>query len=605
MKKERKLDLSRMKKTTRLIIMLIALGVALTSCAHQKADATRTETTASSVISRVSSSESDLTGGIEIPDDTDSSLPVSISTPASDDEKDKPYVSPAVSQPSEPYASDPSIEPIDSSDTLESAINTDDPSITTQNLTSTYTVNASLWSGIFPKTLLFDKGSSIDTEDESSFYFLKDPQNVDWGYIRINITEESETEYRTSLKCYVSLQDYTAGNLPVTTIGGLDFISYTRKNMGKQIALYETIYFYRDEASGMTIRIVVGSNTEESEEVFKNLQFHLPDLGLSDAPFPWEDDPIEAPVKNMELGSYTIEPEQMNFSDRVFTAASSNGIIPIPSTASHAAILGNHLYTMDTGRDIIRIYDIEDNLFKLILEEKVPADKSYSTASSTDSVLNCYTTKDNGIFYSLYAEETDPSHLFSLNSDVAVSPDHSFALAYSYSSLDVRTVEVTAYGEINQSSYFLGFPRSDLHILNMSITDNYIFADTQDSDYNYHNYMFDISGKFIAELTDGEGSYMSTYCFCEYDKVVIAPSIVDNNFHMWTAEGKYVGSISASSLFGLPVRDIDRVLYPALSMIPVGDGVFYVIFSYDNNGVSEDLAFRLTIRPTSKVQTDG
>ena len=591
-----------MKKTTRLIIMLIALGVALTSCAHQKADASLTETT-SSVISRASSSDFPITGGTEITKDSDLSTSVVDTILDPDDSLKKPYDSdnasptPFPSDSDEHFSfNDPSTEVVETEpDTSSSAA--------TQNLTSTYTVNAKLWFGVFPKTLLFDKGSSIDTEEESSFYFLKDPQNVDWGYIRINIAEESETEYRTSLKCYVSLQDYTAGNLPVTTIGGLDFISYTRKNMGKQVALYETIYFYRDEASGMSIRIVVGSNTEESEEVFKNLEFHLPDLGLSDVPFPWEDEPINAPVKSLELGSYTIEPQQMQFSDRVFTAASSNGVIPIPSTASHAAIMDNYLYTMDTARDILRVYNIEEDRFKLIHEQEVPSDRSFTTTAGTDLHLSCTTTKENSIFYSLYHEENDTEHVFALDSDIAVDPEHRLALTYSYASPDVKIALITAGGEIAQFEYPIVFPRSDLHILNMSVTDHYIFADCQDTNYDYHNYMFDITGKFIAELTDGEGSYMSTYCFCEYDETVIAPSIVDNNIHMWTKDGKYVGHISAAALFGLPVRDNDRVLYPALSMIPAGDGVFYVIFSYDNNGVSEDLAFRLTFRPTAQDQT--
>ena len=224
MKNERKPDLSRMKKTTRLIIMLIALGVALTSCAHQKADASLTETT-SSVISRASSSDFPITGGTEITKDSDLSTSVVDTILDPDDSLKKPYDSdnasptPFPSDSDEHFSfNDPSTEVVETEpDTSSSAA--------TQNLTSTYTVNAKLWFGVFPKTLLFDKGSSIDTEEESSFYFLKDPQNVDWGYIRINIAEESETEYRTSLKCYVSLQDYTAGNLPVTTIGGSAFSS--------------------------------------------------------------------------------------------------------------------------------------------------------------------------------------------------------------------------------------------------------------------------------------------------------------------------------------------------------------------------------------------
>ena len=272
-----------MKKWTRLITTLLALGVVLTSCAHQKADPQGVE----SAVSSARNSSSYLTSAPSSDEgkDTLSTTSDLIDTFPSLTEED-----PIIEGPDDLKGSDPSMPEIDPDNTgAEGAkvdIVSDDTSVSNTDLSSIYSIDAKLWSGVFPRTLLFDKGSSIDTESESSFYFLKDPKNTDRGYIRISINEESETQYRTVLKCYVSLQDYSSGKLPVTTIGGLDFISYTRKNMGKQIDLYETVYFYRDENSGMTIRIVVGSNTDECDSVFENLQFHLPDYGLADMPFP-------------------------------------------------------------------------------------------------------------------------------------------------------------------------------------------------------------------------------------------------------------------------------------------------------------------------------
>lgn len=603
MKQERNQERNRMKKWTRLITTLLALGVVLTSCAHKKADPQGVESAVSSprnsssyLTSAPSSDEGKdtLSTTSDLIDTSPSLTEEDPITEVSDDLKDgNPFM--------------PEIAPDNTgAEGAKVDIVSDDTSVSNTDLSSIYSIDAKLWSGVFPRTLLFDKGSSIDTESESSFYFLKDPKNTDWGYIRISINEESETQYRTVLKCYVSLQDYSDGKLPVTNIGGLDFISYTRKNMGKQIDLYETVYFYRDENSGMTIRIVVGSNTDECDSVFENLQFHLPDYGLADMPFPWNVEAVDTPSKPVEFDDYLVVPEQLHFSERVFTASSSNGVLPIPSTASHVAVLGDHLYTMDTERNIIRTYKIDED--RLLLEKEEQLTLAATTANSVvaDDLIR-YTMRLAGNTYSLFTKGRDSDQVFNLNSSIATSPDGKTALSYSYADLKVNSLAIEN-GQIVLTPFELEFPRTDLHILNMSVTDNYIFTDCQDDEYEYHAYMFDKTGHYINELKDSDGNYVSTYCFCEYDRKVIAPSIVENKLLMWTKYGLYVDSVSTTELFGLPVRDINRVLYPSLSMVPAGPDnprVFYVVFSWDTYGVGEDLAFRLTFATKAEDENQG
>lgn len=589
-----------MKKWTRLITTLLALGVVLTSCAHKKADPQGSE----SAISSARSSSSYLTSA---PSSEESKDTLSTSSDLTDTFPSLSENSLQFDVPDDLKGKDSSMPETDPDNTGAGGavvdIVSDDTSVSNTDLASIYSIDAKLWSGVFPRTLLFDKGSSIDTDSESSFYFLKDPKNTDWGYIRISINEESETQYRTVLKCYVSLQDYSAGKLPVTNIGGLDFISYTRKNMGKQIDLYETVYFYRDENSGMTIRIVVGSNTDERDAVFENLKFHLPDYGLADMPFPWNTDLVDTPSTPVALQDYLIVPEQLHFSERVFTASSCNGVLPIPSTASHVAVLDDHLYTMDTERNIIRTYKIEENRLTLEKEETLPVTSTTANSVVANDLIR-YTMRLSGNTYSLFSEGRDSNRIFNLNSSIATSPDGKTALSYSYGDLNIHSLAIEN-GQVQLTPFELEFPRTDLHILHMSVTDNYIFTDCQDSEYEYHAYMFDKTGRYISELKDADGQYVSTYCFCEYDRKVIALSIVENKLLMWTKYGMYVDCVSTTELFGLPVRDINRVLYPSLSMVPAGPddpNVFYVVFSLDTYGVGEDLAFRLTIASTSKEE---
>ncbi|MBO4474440.1 MAG: hypothetical protein J5750_05945 [Clostridiales bacterium] len=293
----------------------------------------------------------------------------------------------------------------------------------------TYHIDAALWASDIPDFYKCIKDECIDTDKESFFAFWGDPDHPDYNYIFLEIRTEDLEAFQKEYQYYFSLSDFAEGKLPTTDIGGYGFISFENMHFGKEIDLDETRYVYRHEASGMTVEITVNGYTlntpYKGDEILRNIEFKLPDLGLSDPGFSFENGEHQTTVTTMPLGEYTVTPSQAHFGEHVFVT-SEGGIVRFSSTATHAAASEKYLYTFDIRTSVVYIYLITDEEMTKVTEVAFGAEIETVELLDGDTVT-FYPDPYDGYQDHFFLVETTESgdRVMSCLNDVAVSPDGS------------------------------------------------------------------------------------------------------------------------------------------------------------------------------------
>lgn len=461
-----------------------------------------------------------------------------------------------------------------------------------------------------PRGYVFDKGSAVDSDTQCKLSFMANPNNKESDYYSIEITTESAAEYRKNLMCYVSLKDYSEGKLDTVSIGGLDFITYESTVFTSMGNMELTTYFYRDEKSGMTVKINQGPGTPEISELFSNITFALPDLGLTDPAFPWQKDaPDIAPTSNT-IGDYTISAKNMPFSQRVFTCGRNNGggVVPLSYTAAWIGASDEYLYSLDLGTDSYLVYKIEENGFTFY--KNIPAsenytfyDKNFSDKISLEGI-SASGKHGDAVFLIEHGENLNLIQIFD---GVAVSPDDNLVIHYTYRAINLeQLIYDTEYSVLECRPFTFEFPQTDTCINGMSITENHIIVVASTVDNKDHLYVFDREGHYQQELLDKDGKNMNADNIREIDGGFIGIDTFPMRLILWDQDGNYVGELDEKTLLGLEEKTSDDSFYfqtvslTQLKKIPGENGSaetaeFVLVLSHADEGVMEDLAFKISI----------
>ena len=468
-----------------------------------------------------------------------------------------------------------------------------------QGSQTTYQVTAALWDASIPDSFECIKDDCIDTDKESYFAFYGDLNHPDYDYVIISIKSETSTEFAERFQYYISIPDYLEGKLPTRNIDDYDFAEYTRSHFGTEIDITETNYVYRDEKSGMTVQITVGDwvprGSFQGDEILLSMHLNLPDLGLSDPPYSFEEGEHQTTVQEMPLGEYTVTPSQAHFSEHVFVT-SSGGIVRFSSTATHAAASEKYLYTCDIRTMIVYIYKITDDEMQLVTSVQQNLDVITEHLPDGDSVT-FYPDPDFPDHFFFVENAGGKETVMSCLNDVAVSPDGQTILYHNpigdqlhFLKQDPTTKEIT------NVPFQLDVPLEGWNIQYIFLTNTsmYIRFDTYENGTTFiHVLEYDLNGKFVRELHDDAKEKLYLYSLYELGEELLVIDQGGDTLEIWDKEGKSRAKVALNDLLGFSEGEVE---FPHYSFLKINDnGDFLLIFAYDNGGVLEDLVFRIHI----------
>ena len=470
---------------------------------------------------------------------------------------------------------------------------------------NTYRIDAKLWSCDVPNSLKCLREECIDEDSRSYFEFYGDLQHVDYNFVKLSIVTEDINAFARKYQYYISMKDYAEGTLPVTKIGGYDFVNFEDMHFGSEIDLKQTTFLYRDEKSSMTITITVNGYPVgapfESKKFFSNIKFDLPDLGLKDPDFAFESGEHQTTVQQMRIGDYTITPFQARFSEHVYKEA-GGGFVTFSSTATHAASSDKYLYTYDIRSCLVYVYQITDAEMKLI--KTIPGGKTAVTEELLDGdTVSLYSDPEASDKFFMVEKSGEKQRILSCLNDLSVSPDGSLILSYGAYADSIRRLHFDPQTKAVTSERFtLEIPSEGgerkTEIQYLFLTEEYIFARVVEytDTSSLAAYQLDLEGKLIQKLPSvGNESRAIEAVYDIGDSLLAVDSNPDDMLVLMDDSGNTIGSVTLEDLLGFHYGEEDN-FFTHFSLLKRNDqGDFLMVYAYNNNGLLEDLVFTIHI----------
>ena len=470
---------------------------------------------------------------------------------------------------------------------------------------NTYRIDAKLWSCDVPNSLKCLREESIDEDGRCYFEFYGDLQHVDYNYVKLSIVTEDINAFAKRYQYYISLKEFAEGTLPVTTIGGYDFVNFEDMHFGSEIDLKQTTFLYRDEKSSMTISITVNGHPVgapfETKKFFSNIEFKLPDLGLSDPDFAFESGEHQTTVQQMRIGDYTVTPCQAHFSEYVYKEA-GGGIVTFSSTATHVAASDKYLYTYDIRSCLVYVYQITDAEMKLI--KTIPGGSTAVTEELLDGdTVSLYPDPEAQDKFFMVEKSGGEQKILSCLNDLSVSPDGSLILSYGAYADSIRRLHFDPQTKAVTSERFtLEIPSEGgerkTEIQYLFLTEKYIFARVVEytDTAAVVAYQLDPEGKFIRKLPSAGDDLRAIGAVFDLGGDLLAvDSNPDDMLVLMDDSGNVIGSVTLEALLGFHYGEEDN-FFTHFTLVKRNDqGDFLMVYAYNNNGLLEDLVFTIHI----------
>ncbi|MGN0631548.1 MAG: hypothetical protein ACI4JN_09500 [Ruminococcus sp.] len=436
-----------------------------------------------------------------------------------------------------------------------------------------YNVVKTFWKANIPDTLKEDEEYASENSDYSDNIFkaLNSNNEVERS-VEIEICNEDAMDYRKDIIGYdIDLKEYADGKIDTTDLGGLDFIKTETESWGETYTIFKTRY----EASQMsvTIKITGDVDSDDIQSVLNTIQFTLPEGTETDAPYPWDGEPLITETGTVTAGSYSLTAKQI---------VASESILPNDIFDNRVAVVGDTMYALSD----YHLYIFKLNGTDAQLQETVELEEDYSHMSS-DENGNVYISGFMGpLLVYRDGKQTDAPDV---EDQFVISRDGSFGVEYFTKPDEVSKVTMNADGTVSRETLPIGTDIISM-VSDVFITKDYILISGSAADESGHKlFVFDHSGKYLKTLADEEdGSLGSITGAVQTDKGILA---VDGNMRsviLWDTDGKYIGEADDGDLFG--------TYYPWISGLnQTKDGKIYVSMVEEraDNSWDEMIMFQL------------
>ncbi len=425
------------------------------------------------------------------------------------------------------------------------------------------------WSCFIPEDMHINEDYSYQYSSYSNYYIENDDDSLE---VNVYITTEDSIGFRKGvLGDGFTLEDYAAGNVPTTTIGGLTFTVYEYTYWGAPKVTYRS----RVESSGMTVRVEVegDQNNESIKTIMDSLTFAIPTGDKVEAPYPWEGAPLVTATGSKMMGTLTISATQI---------IANESFLADDIFDNRVAVVGDLVYVLDS--EILNIYKLEGTT--MTLQSSIELDTEYSNMNAdaqglvylTDFMADTLVFKD-GAMYANYASIRDYAY-FAPNGQDAVTwfmkPEE----------IEIYQFDGTNWTSAGVTDFCVNEVKS---VNEMFITENYILVAASSLDESGHKvYVYDYDGNYVTTLADDDGSGLGSITgIIETESFFVGIDGNMRNIVLWTLDGTWMGEIYA--------RDILGTSYPWINgLCKTADGRIFVSLtderadgSWDEVGIYE------------------
>ncbi|MDD6269770.1 MAG: hypothetical protein PUA84_06935 [Oscillospiraceae bacterium] len=417
-----------------------------------------------------------------------------------------------------------------------------------------YNVVKTFWKSNIPDTLKENEEDASEGGDYSTNVFeaLDRNEEVERS-VKIEVTKEDSMDYRRGIISYdIDLKDYADGKVDTVTLGGMDFVKIEREYWGET----SIVFMARYEASQMsvTIKVTGDADSEDIQSVLNTIEFTLPEGTETDAPYPWDGEPLITEAGTVQIGSYNLTAKQI---------IASESILPNDIFDNRVAVVDDTMYALSD----YHLYILKVNGTEAELQETVELEDDYGQMSC-DENCNVYVSGFMGSL--LVYRDGKQADAPEGEDQFVISRDGSFGVEYFTSPDKVNKVTINSDGTASRE--ILPVDTSIISMVSdVFITKDYILISGSSADDNRHRlFMFDHNGNYLKTLADEENDSLGSITGAvQTDNGILA---VDGNMRtviLWDNDGKYIGEVNDGDLFGTN--------YPWISgLMQTKDGNIYV-----------------------------
>lgn len=212
----------------------------------------------------------------------------------------------------------------------------------------------------YPKEWKYDEEDMSNDEDYASVPLFN---GEDWESsgcsVRITALAEDTYAFRKDVIDYgIELKDFADGKTAKISLGDVEYTDASDADSE------EKVYLYRHEPSAATYTVYVTKMDDEEavKQLLEGLVPELKDEGKEEAPWPWDGEPITPVLTEQMVGTYTIVPEYIPFSESLWTTEiMEHQFVKKDNQLFH--LLGNKLDTYeyaDSGIKYVSTMELED-----------------------------------------------------------------------------------------------------------------------------------------------------------------------------------------------------------------------------------------------------
>lgn len=370
-------------------------------------------------------------------------------------------------------------------------------------------------------------------EEEYSKAVLQvlDPEDEEYYLIEATISVEIDEPYdfREDLVYYGFNQyEYEVNKAYETVkIGGVDLLKY---DDGEETL----VYFNRIEGANATVYVKFDATDVKDAHIqalLDGITFNIKDIGNEDGPWEWEGTPFSATDKSVTAGSLNIQSKWIKPDEHISTY----------ETFDHSvAAVGNNIYLLVDG-ELRKCVLVDGTLaFDKVIE--LPEDDYESVEATSDGTLWL-----SGSMNDILCIKNDKiATTYEDIDNLAMHPSGNWGINYFTSS---ECSKVTFNGD-SYTSVPMNFKEVET-IMHLNVDQNNIYVCGSAADDSGHKvFVYSTDGKLQKTLCDAEGEGLGSITFMA--KSANGYIGFDGNMRdvlLWDNSGKFVAEISDGDLF--------------------------------------------------------
>ena len=370
-------------------------------------------------------------------------------------------------------------------------------------------------------------------EEEYSKAVLQvlDPEDEEYYLIEATISVEIDEPYdfREDLVYYGFNQyEYEVNKAYETVkIGGVDLLKY---DDGEETL----VYFNRIEGANATVYVKFDATDIKDAHIqalLDGITFNIKDIGNEDGPWEWEGTPFSATDKSVTAGSLNIQSKWIKPDEHISTY----------ETFDHSvAAVGNNIYLLVDG-ELRKCVLVDGTLaFDKVIE--LPEDDYESVEATSDGTLWL-----SGSMNDILCIKNDKiATTYEDIDNLAMHPSGNWGINYFTSS---ECSKVTFNGD-SYTSVPMNFKEVET-IMHLNVDQNNIYVCGSAADGSGHKvFVYSTDGKLQKTLCDAEGEGLGSITFMA--KSANGYIGFDGNMRdvlLWDNSGKFVAEISDGDLF--------------------------------------------------------